>query len=1132
MPLPHRAILISVVVLIAAPLAWRAGTRGQWTDGRDLRASDAHARDVLWTSAKPADAVLSVAADVYAPRVSADGLVMVMVRGRAGANADLYISHKTPQGWSEPEAITSINTPDDELAPAFSHDGRMLYFASNRPGGLGGFDLWVSHVSAEGWDAPTNLGPRVNSPWNDIDPCPDVAGDQLYFASNRPRAGEPEPAADAWPATLRERRNRHDYDLYSASLAEGSTEATVPLLSLNTRDDEGCPALSPAGDFLYFASDRPGGEGGFDLWRARLLDHNRFATPEHLDAQINTPANELDPTLSDEGFRLTFSSDRPGSAGTLLQTAPSDRPRRYALWTSTSREVFRERVAARGDLWPSIVIALATMAILLLLARLIASARWRERFFKLSLLAQCLILSLILHAAIASLLTVWRVGSGLIERAGASRGTRVILASTGAQHALADAVRATSESAAMPTPFLTLAPPPTPAIALTSPQPFALPQARIEPAPLSAPEPEARISPPAPSIQITTAPPRTLPSSTTPLPALAPAVRASDEPSPTPRLDIPQSPTSPTAFTPRTDALPLPPALATPAAPTTLLAPESALSTLPSPAAPPISPARARDAAPAAALPDPVSPALPQTAEPTLANSAMPAMPSPAPAPLALASAGSTPLPTLAPMPIAPSNSDRAPVSSEPSVSSAALPAYATAIEPTRDTADSRPALPALPATASSAHPSSEAGIPSASVSVPATPPTSIASPLPRTPDPLPLPSLGALASSSDSVPVGPAPSPSRASTAAASIPLPQPTPASAASGSSSRIPDEPVQPRENFAQRAPEVRQELLERGGGTADTERAVGRALEWLARHQSPDGRWSATHFDDDCGHCPNPAQIDSDASMTGLALLCFLGAGHTHEREGPYQANVRRALDWLTARQSEDGDLRRGETMYAQTVATVAMCEALAMTSDQTLALPTRRAVALVMDRAATGRPASDRDASVLGWLIFTLESARRAGIDVPRAPLDAAERWLDSVESPRNSGRYAYTRGVEPTAAMTAEALFVRQILGHDRESPSMRASSRFILRAPPRWGDGAPTHYWYYATLAMFQQQGPEWAAWNHAMVKELLEHQRTEGPAAGSWDPADASSRLAGRVYQTAICTLNLEVYYRYRAR
>ena len=281
------------------------------------------------------------------------------------------------------------------------------------------------------------------------------------------------------------------------------------------------------------------------------------------------------------------------------------------------------------------------------------------------------------------------------------------------------------------------------------------------------------------------------------------------------------------------------------------------------------------------------------------------------------------------------------------------------------------------------------------------------------------------------------------------------------------------------------------------------------------------------------------------MTGLSLLCFLGAGHTHLQEGPYQAPVKRALDWLVARQLADGDLRRDaanpqravETMYSHNIATVALCEAFAMTRDSKLTQPTRRAVAFMVSIQANPDPrrraarARAEDTSVIGWQVMAMHSARRSGFTVPRGAFDAAAAWLDGVESRSTKGRYSYSKGEAASAAMTAEAMFIRQLLGHGNGEARMQESAAFVLETPPRWADGAPTHYWYYATLAMFQHQGESWRAWTDLLVPELLKHQHQSGPRAGTWDPKDEWSRLGGRIYQTAICTLSLEVYYRYKA-
>jgi len=79
-------------------------------------------------------------------------------------------------------------------------------------------------------------------------------------------------------------------------------------------------------------------------------------------------------------------------------------------------------------------------------------------------------------------------------------------------------------------------------------------------------------------------------------------------------------------------------------------------------------------------------------------------------------------------------------------------------------------------------------------------------------------------------------------------------------------------------------------------------------------------------------------------------------------------------------------------------------------------------------------------------------------------------------------------------------------------------------------GTGLVNHYyWYYATLALYQSGGDPWRRWNEALQKNLLAAQRLDGTWAGSWDPDPVWGRCGGRVYSTALCTLCLEVYYRY---
>lgn len=1160
--------VVALSLLAAGVIAGSPARHSWWTDGASIRehGREAPVRRVLWSPSQTVPGVDGDEADTYEAKFSFDGSTMVFVRRRPGKNADLFSARRTPQGWTTPAPIDSVNTEHDELGPEFSQDGTSLYFYSDRSGGLGGYDLWVSRITEGEWGTPINLGPAINTEANEYGPALSPDGTTLYFSSNRRREGEASSRHDAWPATLREERGRHDYDLYTSNLRAGEPAQAVAFDAINTPSDEGAPAISPGGDFLYFASDRPGGLGGFDVYRSRLSKAAPLA-PENLGASVNSAFNDLDPGLSSDGFRLCFSSDRaaardqpgPDVPGVAPHRPPI--PQRYRLWTTVSREVYEEietssRTAGLVTLWDSIwpwLFLLAVMGVLLaLLSRIFASQAWRRRLGQLSLLARCLLASLLIHALLASGLAVWKVGSGMINAVRREGGTRVILASVASAPDVGAQVLSPAGSEV---PMIT--PPLNPISASSAGQPFEA--ARVETrlpvlmspavAPISASMPGE--SPP------------TVPSS----------LAVSDGPE--------RAAVDPVASLPR--SVPPPPVRSEHAADVPSVADLGAIATVPaSPASDPhtdldvprtarasvdVPPLRWSDSAVAAPTDSNAAPANAATPAPGTESGGVDTVRLP-PLPRTGGSEAEAipidPLPRSLGAPSAPTPSSDSLVGR----AEVPLPAFA----PSSSTGTLLPSLRGREAMTDPPKPSVSLLVPPASgatgsigaeaaIPRPAGVPGQSAEPkvggAPRLPSPLQASTVQAAGTRSPSrVTVELAPERPAAPDSAgrrlafdhasptsdgslasrpAVIPSPSPVPASD-DLSAIRIPDlpvGPVTPVETFAQRAPEVRAEVLERMGGSAETERAVGLALEWFARHQEPDGHWSGRHFDDACGRCGDPSEFDADGAMTGMALLCYLGAGHTHLGDGPYRERVSRAIHWLVQRQAPNGDLRRGETMYGQTVATVALCEALAMTKDQELADPARRAVAFVLAANSPTRAArSSQDTAVLGWLIMAVESARRAGIEVPRDPFDAAERWLVYVSAPGTPGRYCYGKGERPSVEMTAEAMFVRQLVGHGRTEGFMEESARYVLSVPPRWTEGAPTLHWYYATLALFEHQGDAWRTWNSAIVPELVSHQRPDGPGAGSWDPQDRWSRMGGRIYQTAVCTLSLEVYYRYRPR
>jgi hypothetical protein len=350
--------------------------------------------------------------------------------------------------------------------------------------------------------------------------------------------------------------------------------------------------------------------------------------------------------------------------------------------------------------------------------------------------------------------------------------------------------------------------------------------------------------------------------------------------------------------------------------------------------------------------------------------------------------------------------------------------------------------------------------------------------------------------------------------------------------------PQDVIGPRTFWENRIAPNRLEIVFRHGGSQETEKAVAAALEWLAAHQSEDGRWDSDGFDLRCpagdlceGHA---VERQSDTGLTGLSLLAFLGAGHTHLSTGKYRETVRRGLSWLLRTQRPDGDLQFGGRIYAHAMATISITEAFAMTKDERLKGPAQKAIlwlAQAQHPESGGwryGPGQFGDTSVYGWAVLALRSARSAGLDVPDTTWLAARRWLPLVVSGRNKGLASYRPGYPPSHAMTAEALFCRQVLeGKVDANLAAEAADHILTKLP----DPADYHlyYWYYGTLCLFQMGGPTWDRWNDRLTATLLGSQRTSGHAQGSWDPGKPFGVDGGRVFSTACSCLCLEVYYRY---
>ncbi len=191
--------------------------------------------------------------DEGSPSISADGLELFFDRAPDGR---IYVATRPSviATFGRPQVVDLGRTGCCDGFPAVSADGRELYFCSDRPGGFGGDDVWVASRPAAGlpFGAPVNLGPTVNSGSNDCEPGISSDGKTLFFASDR-------------------KGGRGGYDIWLSIRGSRSQPFGQPVNAgsqVNTGFSDERPDIASDGATLFFMSDRHDGLGSFDLWRA------------------------------------------------------------------------------------------------------------------------------------------------------------------------------------------------------------------------------------------------------------------------------------------------------------------------------------------------------------------------------------------------------------------------------------------------------------------------------------------------------------------------------------------------------------------------------------------------------------------------------------------------------------------------------------------------------------------------------------------------------------------------------------------------------------------------------------------------------------------------------------------------
>jgi len=229
--------------------------------------------------------------------------------------------------WSQPINIgPPLNTEFNDNYAVVTKNGLAIYFTSDRPGGFGGDDLWVSKRESvdSPWGDPENLGPVVNSQYADSLAVLDSSEHIMYFHSTRPGGCGETGTGDLW---MSRRRGKVTNDNWSSPVNLGCI--------VNTSATEIAPAFYENEDTeqatLYFGSNRPGGIGDFDIYQSLSEDDHSFGSGV-LVPELSSPKRDTRTFVRKDGREIFITSNRDGGVG-LIDIWVSTRENPSATWS-------------------------------------------------------------------------------------------------------------------------------------------------------------------------------------------------------------------------------------------------------------------------------------------------------------------------------------------------------------------------------------------------------------------------------------------------------------------------------------------------------------------------------------------------------------------------------------------------------------------------------------------------------------------------------------------------------------------------------------------------------------------------------------------------------------------------------
>jgi WD40 repeat protein len=266
-----------------------------------------------WSVPVNLGAVINSTFDEDGASLSRDGLTLHFSSNRSGGfgGADLYVSRRNSvdEAWEQPVNLGLVNSIADDTAPNQSRDGHWLYFMSRRQGSLAnaagvvGFDIWVSyreHVHDDfDWEPPIHPEPPVNS----------TSFDQNPFLFDNDDVGVPQ--------LFFARTTPTGNDIFVSNLLpDGTFGPPTPIAELNSPLSDAGASVRFDGLEIFFFSRRTGGLGNSDLWTARRNTvFDPWSMPVNLGPVVNSVALDFDPHIASDRETLYFTSTRTGTLG-------------------------------------------------------------------------------------------------------------------------------------------------------------------------------------------------------------------------------------------------------------------------------------------------------------------------------------------------------------------------------------------------------------------------------------------------------------------------------------------------------------------------------------------------------------------------------------------------------------------------------------------------------------------------------------------------------------------------------------------------------------------------------------------------------------------------------------------------